>query len=152
MVRLGFNWHPAYRRTGGRVVHVSPDLTLIRVRLPFNRGTRNAVGSMFGGSLFAITDGPHPTLLLLSLGSDYVIWDKSASIQYKRPGRSELFAEFVVSAEEVAAVRAILSRQPEVDRIYRVEVKDAGGVVHSVVERTVYIARKDHYKRKNKVL
>jgi acyl-coenzyme A thioesterase PaaI-like protein len=150
VVRLGFNWHPAYRRTGGRVVHVSPDMTLIRIRLPLTRGTRNMVGSIFGGSLFAITDGPHPFLLIMALGRDYVIWDKAASIQYKRPGRTALYADFVVTAEEVAEIRDILTRQPEVDRIYCVELKDSNGVVHSVVERTVYIANKDHYKQKSK--
>ncbi len=148
VIRYGFNWHPAYRRTGGRVDYVSPDLTLIRVRLPFNRGTRNLVGSIFGGSLFAITDGPHPFLLIAALGPAYVVWDKAASIQYKRPGRSTLYADCIVSAEEIAEVRDILMRQPEVERIYRVELKDANGIVHAVAERTVYIARKDHYEQK----
>lgn len=148
VIRYGFNWHPAYRRTGGRVAYVSPDLTLIRVRLPFNRGTRNLVGSIFGGSLFAITDGPHPFLLITALGPGYVVWDKAASIQYKRPGRSTLYVDCTVSAEEVAEVRNILMHQPEVERVYRVELKDGGGVIHAVVERTVYIARKDHYEQK----
>jgi acyl-coenzyme A thioesterase PaaI-like protein len=148
VVRFGFNLHPAYRRTGGRVEYVSPDLTTIRVRLPFNRGTRNLVGSIFGGSLFAVTDGPHPTMLLMGLGREYVVWDKAASIQYKKPGRSTLYADCIVSAEEIAEVKDILTRQPEVDRIYRVELKDRSGVVHSVVERTVYIANKNHYKHK----
>jgi hypothetical protein len=148
IVRLGFNLHPAYRRTGGRVDYVSPDITLIRVSLPFRRRTRNLVGSIFGGSLFAITDGPHPTMLIMGLGRDYVVWDKAATIQYKKPGRSTLYADCIVSAEELAKVRDILTRQPEVDRIYRVELKDRNGVVHSIVERTVYIANKDHYKQK----
>ena len=148
LIRLGFNLHPAYRRTGGRVEFVSPDLTSIRVRLSLNRGTRNLVGSIFGGSLFAVTDGPHPLLLIMALGRDYIVWDKAASIQYKKPGRSTLYADCIVSAEEIAEVKDILTRQPEVDRIYRVELKDRSGVVHSVVERTVYIANKDHYKHK----
>lgn len=151
VIRLGFNLHPAYRRTGGRVEHVSPDLTLIRIRLPFNRATRNLVGSMFGGSLFAITDGPHPFLLLLALGREYIVWDKSASIQYKRPGRDTLYAECIVSAAEVAEIRDILLRQPEVDRVYRIELKDSNGIVHSVVERTIYIANKAHYAQKSGV-
>ena len=150
VVRLGFNLHPAYRRTGGRVEYVSPDLTMIRTRLSLNRGTRNLVGSIFGGSLFAITDGPHPFLLITGLGREYIVWDKAASIQYKRPGRSTLYADFVVTAEEIDEIRNILGRQPEVDRVYRVELKDANGVVHSVVERTVYIANKEHYRQKSK--
>jgi acyl-coenzyme A thioesterase PaaI-like protein len=150
VIRFGFNLHPAYRRTGGRVEHVSPDLTLIRVRLPFNRATRNLVGSIFGGSLFAITDGPHPFLLLMGLGNEYIVWDKAASIQYRKPARTTLYADCEVTQDELSKIRDILSRQPEVDRVYRIELKDSSGVVHSVVERTVYIANKDHYKQKSK--
>jgi acyl-coenzyme A thioesterase PaaI-like protein len=150
VIRYGFNLHPAYRRTGGRVDYVSPDLSTIRVRVPLNRGTRNLVGTIFGGSLFAITDGPHPFLLILALGRDYVIWDKAASIQYKRPGRTTLYGDCIITAEEIAEVKDILTRQPEVDRVYRVELKDDNGVVHSIVERTVYVANKEHYQQKNK--
>jgi acyl-coenzyme A thioesterase PaaI-like protein len=148
LVRLGFNLHPAYRSGGGRVDYVSADLSLIRVRVPLSRRTRNAVGSIFGGSLFAVTDGPHPTLLMMGLGQDYIVWDKAASIQYKRPGRGTLFADCIVTAEEISEVRDILTRQPEVDRVYRVELKDQNGVIHSIVERTVYISTKEHYKQK----
>jgi acyl-coenzyme A thioesterase PaaI-like protein len=150
VIRYGFNLHPAYRRTGGRVDYVSPDLSTIRVRVPLNRSTRNLVGTIFGGSLFAVTDGPHPFLLILALGRDYVIWDKAASIQYKRPGRTTLYGDCIITAKEIAEVKDILTRQPEVDRIYRVELKDDNGVVHSIVERTVYIANKEHYQQKNK--
>ncbi|MDO8988498.1 MAG: DUF4442 domain-containing protein [Sideroxyarcus sp.] len=149
-VRIGFNLHPAYRRTGGRVEHVSPDLTCIRIRLPLNRGTRNLVGSIFGGSLFAVTDGPHPFLLLLGLGSEYVVWDKAASIQYRRPGRTTLYAECIVTPQELDEIRDVLTRQPDVDRVYRIEIKDGDGIIHAIVERTVYISRKEHYKQKSK--
>lgn len=150
VVRFGFYLLPAYRSTGGRVEFVSPDLTSMRVSLPCNRQTRNKVGTTFGGSLFAITDGPHPVLLMIALGRDYIIWDKAASIQFKRPGRATLYADFTITPEEVAEIRDILTRQPELDRVYRVELKDKEGVVHSVVERTVYIANKEHYKQKSR--
>lgn len=150
VVRLGFYLLPAYRSTGGRVEFVSPDLTSMRVRLPFNRQTRNKVGSLFGGSLFAITDGPHPVLLMIALGRDYIIWDKAASIQFKRPGRTALFADFSIPPEEVTEIRSILEQQPEIDRVYRIELKDMNGIVHAVVERTVYIAHKNHYKQKSR--
>ena len=64
LMRVGFNLHPAFRATGGRVLHVSPDFHHIRIKLPLLRRTRNIVGSMYGGSLFAVTDGAHPTMLM----------------------------------------------------------------------------------------
>jgi acyl-coenzyme A thioesterase PaaI-like protein len=148
LMKLGFNFHPAFRGTGGRVDHVSDDLTHVRVRLPLNWRTRNVVGSIYGGSLFAVTDGAHPTILMAALGSEVIIWDKSASIRYRRPGRSTLYADFHIPPEEIDSIRLDLDTNGETERTYPVELKDKAGHVHAVVERTVYIAKKSHYKQK----
>ncbi len=148
MVRMGFNLHPAFRGTGGRVVHVAKDLRHIRIRLPLNWKTKNIVGSLYGGSLFAITDGAHPMMLMAALGDGFIVWDKAASIRYRKPGMSTLYADFVLSAEEVTAIRQALDENPELERTYLVELKDRQGIVHAVVERTVYIAEKNYYRQK----
>lgn len=148
MVRMGFNFHPAFRGTGGRVEHVAPDLRHIRIRLPHNWRTRNIVGSLYGGSLFAITDGAHPMMLMAALGPEFIVWDKAASIRYKKPGYTTLYADFRLDETELAAIRAALEERPELERVYTIELKDAGGTVYSVVERTVYIAQKHYYHQK----
>ncbi|WP_428827624.1 DUF4442 domain-containing protein [Azonexus sp. IMCC34842] len=149
MVRMGFNFHPAFRGTGGRVVHVAKDLRHIRIRLALNWKTKNIVGSLYGGSLFAITDGAHPMMLMAALGDGYIVWDKAASIRYRKPGYSTLYADFILSADEIASIHAALRERPELERTYLVELKDSHGVVHAVVERTVYIAEKKHYQQKS---
>jgi len=149
MVRMGFNFHPAFRGTGGRVVHVAKDLRHIRVRLPLTWKTRNIVGSLYGGSLFAITDGAHPMMLMAALGDGYIVWDKAASIRYRKPGYSTLYADFVLDEAELAEIRAVLAANHELERTYTVELKDRHGTVHTVVERTVYIAEKTYYRQKS---
>lgn len=149
MVRLGFNLHPAFRGTGGRVVHVARDLRHIRISLPLTWRTRNIVGSLYGGSLFAITDGAHPMMLMAALGEGYIVWDKAATIRYRKPGYTTLHADFVLAADELADIRAALAENPELERTFPVELKDDQGVVHTVVERTVYIAEKNYYRLKN---
>lgn len=149
MVRMGFNLHPAFRGTGGRVIYVADDLSHIRIRLPLTWRTKNIVGSLYGGSLFAVTDGVHPMMLMAALGDAVIVWDKAASIRYKKPGFSTLFADFSLSKAEVAEIQASLAQHPELDRTFLVELKDAEGVVHTIVERTVYIAHKSHYRQKN---
>lgn len=148
LVRMGFNLHPAFRSTGGRVVHVAPDLRHIRVRLPLSWKTKNIVGSLYGGSLFAITDGPHPAMLMMALGEDYIVWDKAASIRYRKPGYSTLYADFWLTPEDLAGIRSALARQHEVDWTFQIDIKDRSGVVHTVVERTIYIAEKNYYRLK----
>lgn len=148
LMRIGFNLHPAYRTSGGRVEYVSPDLTRMRVRLDLHRRTRNVFGTLFGGSLFSVTDGPLPTLLMAALGADVVVWDQEARIQFLVPGRTTLYADFAITPEELAEVRAALAREGKVRRTYTVELKDEKGIVHTVVDRTVYIADKAGYKSK----
>ena len=149
LVRMGFNLHPAFRSTGGRVVHVAPDIRHIRIRLPLTWKTKNIVGSLYGGSLFAITDGAHPAMLMAALGEDYIIWDKAASIRYRKPGYTTLYADFRVTPDEMAGIRGELAERHEVDWTFQIDIKDSNGVVHTVVERTVYIAEKNYYRLKS---
>ena len=149
MVRIGFNLHPAFRGTGGRVEHVASDLSHIRIRLPLTWRTRNIMGSIYGGALFAVTDGVHPMLLMVALGDRFVVWDRAASIRYRKPGLSTLYADFRLEEDEIWAIRTALEQAPELDRTYLVELKDVHGIVHTVVERTVYIADKNYYRQKN---
>lgn len=145
---MGFNLHPAFRGTGGRVEHVAHDLSHIRIRLPLSWRTKNVVGSLYGGSLFAVTDGVHPMMLMAALGDGFIVWDKAASIRYKKPGYSTLYADFLLDAGEVAKIKKSLLQNPELDRTYLVELKDEHGTVHTAVERTVYIADKNYYRQK----
>ena len=148
LLRYGFNRHPAWRGTGGRVIEVTPALDRIRVALPLNRRTRNIAGSIFGGSLFAVTDGLHPLLIMLALGKDVIVWDKAASIRYRRPARRTLFADFQLQPAEILAIRTAVERDGETDFTFQVELRDGDGVLHTAVERTVYIAEKAFYQRK----
>lgn len=148
VMKLGFNTLPAFRATGGRVVHVTPELDHIRVCLPLNRRTRNRVGTLYGGALFAITDGPHFAMLLAALGGEAVVWDKAATIRYRRPGHGTVFADCRLPAGELADIRQTLARSGETERTYTIDITGSDGTVHAQVERTLYIADKAHYRRR----
>jgi acyl-coenzyme A thioesterase PaaI-like protein len=148
MIRLGLNWFPAYRATGARIIHVSADLKHAVVRLPLIRRTKNGAGTLYGGSLYSATDPIFAMLLAMNLGRDFVVWDKAASIRYRRPGRGTLLAAFTITDEDVAVVRETVAREGQCDRTFQVEFRDGQGVVHVEIEKTVYIACKDHYRAK----
>ncbi len=140
--RWGFNLFPAYRGTGGRLEYLSDDFSEIHVRLPLNWRTRNYVGTIFGGSLYAAVDPIYMIMLIKLLGRDYVVWDKAATIRFRRPGRTTLRARFRVAPEEVEDIKAELAGRKSLDRVYRVELTDADGRVHAEIEKTLYIAKK----------
>ena len=138
-----FNFFPAFRGTGGRVTFVSADFRELRVALPLNWRTRNYVGTIFGGSLYAAVDPFYMIMLIEILGPEYVVWDKSASIRFRRPGRSTLHATFRVPPEDTDAIRKALETAPSIDHVYTVELVDAAGIPHATVEKTIYVRRKD---------
>ena len=63
-MRWRFNWHPAYRHSGGRIVYIDETLREVRLRLPLNRGTRNLNGTIYGGSIYAAVDPIHAVMLV----------------------------------------------------------------------------------------
>ena len=146
-MRWGFNLFPAFRGTGGRVTYIAGDFREARVRLPLNWRTRNYVGTIFGGSLYGAVDPMYMILLIKVLGPAYAVWDKAATIRFLKPGRSTLYARFLLEDEEIRTIRELLETLPSVDRIYRVDLADAAGVVHASIEKTIYVRRNDTRRR-----
>jgi hypothetical protein len=140
--RRGFNFFPAYRGTGGRLIYLADDYHEIHVKIPLTWRTRNYVGTTFGGSMYGAVDPVYMIMLIKILGEDYVIWDKAATIRFKKPGRSTLYAKFRIEPEEIEAIRDELTRSNSTERIYRVSLVDKDGKVYAEVEKTLYIAQK----------
>ncbi|MEA5388155.1 DUF4442 domain-containing protein [Haloarculaceae archaeon H-GB11] len=140
LARLAFNLFPAYRGTGGRVTHVESDWSEIRVKLPHSWRTRNYMGTTFGGSIYGAVDPMHAMLLIKRLGDDYEVWDKSASVEYRRPAETTLYATCEMPDAEVEAVREALETQASVERAYTIDLTDATGEVYATVENVVHVS------------
>lgn len=140
--RIKFNLFPAYRGSGARVLFISEDYREIRIKIPLNWRTKNYVGTIYGGSMYAGIDPIYMLMLIKNLGKHYVVWDKAATIRFKRPGKETLFADFVITDDELSEIKKLLETRKSVDRIYNVELKDKNGKVHCFIEKTLYIAKK----------
>lgn len=140
--RFKFNLFPAYRGSGARIIYISEDFREIRIKIPLNWRTRNYVGTIYGGSMYAGIDPIYMVMLIKNLGKDYIVWDKSANIRFKKPGKETLFAEFKITQQDLEEIKTQLETSKSLDKIYIVELKDKNGKVHCVVEKTLYIARK----------
>jgi acyl-coenzyme A thioesterase PaaI-like protein len=142
-MRWMFNLFPVYRRTGARISYISSDWQEVHIKLPLNWKTRNYVGTIFGGSMYAAVDPIYMVMLIRLLGRKYIVWDKAATIQFKQPGRNVLTAKFIVSSEELASIRAALEAQKKLDRVYKIDLVDKGGNICAVVEKTIHFKKKD---------
>ena len=142
LLRWGFNLFPAYWGTGGRITYIAPDWHEVRVRLPLSWRTRNYVGTIFGGSLYGAVDPIYMVMLIKLLGEGYVVWDKAATIRFRRPGRTTLYARFEIAPEELDAIRSELDGTGKIDRVFQVDLTSADGTVHASVEKMLHIARR----------
>lgn len=141
LMRL-LNLYPPYIGAGVRV-RASSDLRTFEVRMRLRWWNRNYVGTHFGGSLYTMCDPFFMLTLLEHLGRDYVVWDKAATIRFRRPGRGTVKAVFHIPPERVEEIRAAADRGGKVEPVFRVEVTDERGEVVAEVEKLLYVRRKD---------
>jgi acyl-coenzyme A thioesterase PaaI-like protein len=120
---------------------MSADFREVRVRLPLSWRTRNYVGTIFGGSLYGAVDPIYMIMLIKILGKGYTVWDKAATIRFRRPGRATLYARFLLEEQEIRTIRELVEGNPSIDRDYRVDLVDAAGAVCASVEKTIYIRK-----------
>lgn len=142
LMRWKFNLFPAYRGSGARVVYIAGDFREVKIRLPLTWRSRNAVGTIFGGAMYSAVDPVYMIMLMRCLGRDYVVWDKSASIRFRKPGRTTLYATFRLDDAELDAIRSATATGESIDRTYNVDLVDAEGVAHASVEKLIYVKKK----------
>ena len=134
-------WWPPFLGAGIRVRGLSDDFRDAVVELRLGRLNRNYVGTHFGGSLYAMTDPFFMIMLLQNLGGDYLVWDKSGSIEYVAPGRGTVRAHFVLTEARIAEVRAQAAGGEKVLPEFQVEVR------HAIDDSLVALVRKILYVR-----
>lgn len=142
MLRWKFNVFPAYRGTGGRVRFIAADFREVRVEVPLSLRTRNVFGTIFGGSMYGAVDPIYAIMLTRNLGRDYIVWDKAATIRFRKPGRTRLSALFTLAADELETIEELTAGGDAIDRTYNVDLVDADGIVHASIEKIIYVRRR----------
>jgi acyl-coenzyme A thioesterase PaaI-like protein len=135
-------FYPPYLGAGVRVTHVAPDLSAVEVEMKLRFWNRNYVGTHFGGSLYSLADPFFMLLLIEALGPGYVVWDKEATIRFKRPGRGTVRARFHLPQERVEEIRAEADARGKTEPRFAVQVLSEEGEVVAEVEKLLYVRRK----------
>lgn len=125
-----------------RVKRISNDMREIDVTLKLTFWNSNYVGTLFGGSLFSMTDPFYMLMLLENLGREYIVWDKSATIRFKKPGRGTVRCEFRLTEERLLEIKSELKEKSKIEPVFYAEIKDEAGDVVAEVEKILYIRRK----------
>ncbi|MFI9817512.1 DUF4442 domain-containing protein [Saccharothrix variisporea] len=142
-LRRGMNLWPPFLFAGIRVVALSDDYRYAKVRMRLRWYNRNYVGTHFGGSLFAMTDPFWMLLVLRHLGRDHMVWDRAAEIDFVKPGRGTVYAEFKLTDEHLDELRAQAAGGGKALAWFPVDVVAEDGTVVARVRKQVYARRKD---------
>lgn len=142
----GMHLWPPFLGAGIRLRHMSEDFREAEAELKLGRLNRNAVGTQFGGSLFAMTDPFYAIMLMRNLGPEYLVWDKAASIEYVAPGRGTVRARFELTEARLAQIRAQAAGGEKVLPEFDTDIVNAEDEVIAKVRRTVYVRLKPRHR------
>ena len=137
------NFYPPFLGAGIRVKRVAPDFRVIRVEMKLTRLNLNAVGTHFGGSLYAMCDPWFMLMLMHALGDEYIVWDKAARIQFVKPGRGTVAAEFQITQAMIDDLRARADAGEKIEPTFTADVLGADGEIVARVEKLLYVRKKN---------
>jgi hypothetical protein len=142
-MRHVINLWPPFLGAGIRVTRLQPDWRAIDVEMKLRFWNANFVGTHYGGSLYSMADPFYMLMLMENLGRDYIVWDKSASIRFRKPGVGKVRASFRLSKEQIETIRQQLDTQEKVEPVFAVEVRDESGELVAEVQKLLHVRKKN---------
>lgn len=141
--RFFINVWPPFLGAGIKVTQITKDYRFIEVKMKQHWYNTNYVGTHFGGSMYAMTDAFYMLILLKNLGNGYVVWDKAAVIEFKKPGRHTLRAVFTFSEEEIKSIKQKTDELGKFIFDKPVDIIDESNQVVASVIKTLYVRKKN---------
>lgn len=136
------NWYPPFIGMGIRIRETSDDLSRFVVELRPRWYTRNLFGTHFGGSLYTMSDPFYVFVLTANLGDGYIVWDKSAAIDFLKPATGTITGVFEVSRERLAEISAEVDRLGRQTFHFEAELRDERDEAVARVRKEVYVRSK----------
>ncbi len=137
------SFYPPLAGAGVRVRRLAGPPPVFETRMKLRWWNRNYVGTHFGGSLYAMCDPFYMLILIEALGAGFVVWDKAATIRFRRPGRGEVRARFEIPAERIEEIRRQAEADGRTEPRFVAEVRDAQGELVAEVEKVLSVRRRE---------
>lgn len=132
--------------SGIQITYLSEDYTHCRARLRNWRNTKNSHGTQFGGSLFALTDPIYAMMLNCIFGDKHYVWDKSAEIEFIKPGHGEVYLDCQISPEQIAQIQSQTENGDKYLPEFTVRIFDEHDDTVAMVKRVVYVRLKKEHR------
>lgn len=136
------NLYPPYLGAGIRVKSFSDDFTRFEVELRSKWYNRNLFGTHFGGSLYAMCDPFFVFIVMMNLGRDYIVWDKSATIEFLKPAKGIILGVFEISKDHLEKIRIEIDELGKNTYHFETNLVDEAGETAARVSKEVYVRSK----------
>ena len=136
------NFYGPFLGAGVKLENMSKDFRHAKVSMRLTFYNKNYLGTQFGGSLYAMVDPWYMLMLIKNLGQEYIVWDKGATIHFRRPGLSKVHAEFRLEDSHLEEIKKALETQNKMDYVFKVEIRDEAGKLIAEVDKIIYIRKK----------
>jgi len=136
------NFYPPLFFAGIRLKEINNNATQLIVRMRLNIFNRNMFGTHFGGSLYAMCDPFYVFIIASHLKNDYIIWDKSACIQFVKPGKGKVQAIFEIPKAELDIIKNEVDSGLKKNFFFETVVTDEQKNIVAKVKKEVYIRKK----------
>jgi len=134
--------YPPYLGAGIKLKHVNSDFTRFEVQMKMHWFNRNIFGTHFGGSLYAMCDPFYVFIVMNYLGNAYIVWDKSAKISFKKPGKGTVKAVFEINKEELQKVKEEIDKVGKKTFFYTAVITNKDNETVATVEKEIYVRKK----------
>ena len=141
-MRQLINIYGPYFGAGVKATYIDKDFRQAKVSLALRWYNKNYVGVHFGGSLYSMIDPFYMLLLMNNLGKDYIVWDKSADIEFIKPGTGTVSATFIITDDMLKEIKEKTANGDKFLPTYPVVIIDEQGEIVAKANKTLYIRRK----------
>lgn len=136
------NFYPPFIGAGIRIKDYDKEGAWYLVEMKLRWYNRNVAGTHFGGSLYAMCDPFFVFAAYSHFGDGYIIWDKSASIQYLRPGVGTVQGRFEISKDKLIDMKRQVDNGAQRTFHFEAEIYDKKTkVAVASLQKEIYIKK-----------
>ncbi|WP_018693765.1 DUF4442 domain-containing protein [Algicola sagamiensis] len=146
LFRLFLNLWPPFLFSGIKITKLADDFRYCKVDLKWWPWTLNANRTQYGGSMFSMTDPIYCLMLMNVLGKEYYVWDKNSDIDFLKPGKGRLTAEFILSDDTIQKIIDHTASGEKFFPEFIVNVVDEKGDIVCKLCRRIYVRKKPKYR------
>ncbi len=145
ILKWGMNLYPPLLLQRIWVQKIESDFMGATIKINRSLFSLNFGKAIFGGTLYTATDPFYAMLfgqILKHKGYDVSVWLKSASIQFLKPGRCDLYYTITISDEMIKEAENHLNTSKIFVKTYTIEIRSKTGIIPAIAKNEIYIRKK----------